>query len=147
MTIRARPHLSLLLILVPITVAAFAAYVVGWRWPELAAGMSGKTQYWFLRASPVPVLLFGPLAGLLTVWALPLHRRKPIAMATLICFLSVASFYGLREFGRLSPSVESGAATWNQALSFIDMVAVVGAVAGFMATAASARISTVVSNR
>ncbi|OWV98871.1 Ti-type conjugative transfer system protein TraG [Rhizobium sp. R693] len=145
MTSRAKPHLSLLLILVPITVTAFAAYVVGWRWPELAAGMSGKTQYWFLRASPVPVFLFGPLAGLLTVWALPLHRRKPIAMATLICFLSVAGFYGLREFGRLSPSVESGAVTWNQALSFIDMVAVVGSVVGFMATAASARISTVVS--
>jgi type IV secretion system protein VirD4 len=145
MTIRAKPHPSLLLILLPITVTAFAAYVVGFRWPELAVGMTGKTQYWFLRASPVPALLFGPLAGLLTVWALPLHRRKPIAMATLICFLSVAGFYGLREFGRLSPSVESGAVTWNRALSFIDMVAVVGAVAGFMATAASARISTVVS--
>lgn len=145
MTIRSKPHPSLLLILVPITVTAFAAYVVGWRWPELAAGMTGKTQYWFLRASPVPVFLFGPLAGLLTVWALPLHRRKPIAMATLMCFLSVAGFYGLREFGRLSPSVESGAVTWSQALSFIDMVAVVAAVVGFMATAACARISTVVS--
>lgn len=66
-------------------------------------------------------------------------------MATLICFLSVAGFYGLREFGRLSPSVESGAVTWSQALSFIDMVAVVAAVVGFMATAACARISTVVS--
>ncbi len=145
MTIRAKPHPSLFLILVPITVTAFAAYVVGWRWPELAAGMTGKTQYWFLRATPIPVLLFGPLTGLLTVWALPLHRRKPIAMATLICFLSGAGFYGLREFGRLSPSVDSGAVTWNQALSFIDMVAVVGAVVGFMATAVSARISTVVS--
>ncbi|TQN59183.1 Ti-type conjugative transfer system protein TraG [Agrobacterium tumefaciens] len=145
MTIRAKSHPSLLLILVPVTVTAFAAYVVGWRWPELAAGMSGKTQYWFLRASPVPVLLFGPLTGLLTVWALPLHRRKPIAMATLICFLFAAGFYALREFGRLSPSVEAGAVTWNQALSFIDMVAVMGAVVGFMATAVSARISTVVS--
>ncbi|EHS52683.1 Ti-type conjugative transfer system protein TraG [Rhizobium sp. PDO1-076] len=144
MTIRAKPHPSLLLILVPITVTAFAAYVVGWRWPELAADMTGKTQYWFLRASPVAVLLFGPLAGLLTVWVLPLHRRKPIAMATLICFLSVAGFYALREFGRLSPSVESRAVTWSQALSFIDMVAVVGAVVGFMTTAVSARISTVV---
>lgn len=145
MTIRIKPHPSLLLILMPITVTAFAAYVVGWRWPELAAGMTGKTQYWFLRASPVPVLLFAPLAGLLTVWALPLHRRKPIAMATLICFLSIAGFYGVREFGRLSPSVESGTVTWSQALSFIDMVAVVAAVVGFMATAACARISTVVS--
>ena len=145
MTMRAKPHISLLLILVPITVTVFAFYIVGWRWPELAAEMTGKAQYWFLRASPVPALLFGPLAGLLTVWALPLHRRRPIAMATLICFLSVACFYGLREFGRLSPSVESGAVTWNQALSFIDMVAVMGSVVGFMATAVSARISTVVS--
>lgn len=145
MTIRAKPHPSLLLILVPITVTMFAAYAAGWRWPELAAGMTGKTQCWFLRASPVPVLLFGPLAGLLTVWALPLHRRRPIAMATLICFLSVAGFYALREFGRLSPSVESGAVTWNQALSFIDMMVVLGAVVGFMATAVSARIATVVS--
>ncbi|PZM12944.1 Ti-type conjugative transfer system protein TraG [Rhizobium tubonense] len=145
MTMRAKPHSSLLLTFVPITVTAFAVYVAGWRWPELAAGMTGKTQYWFLRTSPVPALLFGPLAGLLAVWALPLHRRRPIAMATLICFLSVAGFYALREFGRLSPSVESGAVTWSQALSFIDMVAVVGAVVGFMATAVSARISTVVS--
>ncbi|RJG39929.1 Ti-type conjugative transfer system protein TraG [Mesorhizobium sp. DCY119] len=145
MTIRAKPHPSLLLILVPITVTAFATYVVGWRWPEIAAGMTGKTQYWFLRASPVPALLFGPLAGLLAAWALPLHRRRPIAMATLICFLSVTGFYALREFGRLSPPVEGGAVTWNQALSFIDMMAVVGAIVGFMATAVSARISTVVS--
>jgi type IV secretion system protein VirD4 len=144
MALKAKPHLSLLLILLPVAVTVFAIYVVGWRWPELAAGMSGKMAYWFLRASPVPALLFGPLAGLLAVWALPLHRRRPVAMASLACFLAVAGFYALREFGRLSQSVESGALSWDRALSYLDMVAVVGAVVGFMAVAVSVRISTVV---
>jgi type IV secretion system protein VirD4 len=144
MTPIAKPHPSLLLVLVPIVVTGFAAYVAAWRWPELATGMTGETQYWFLRASPVPVLLLGPLSGLLTVWALPLHRRRPIAMASLLSFLAVAGFYGLREFVRLAPSVESGAVTWDQALSFLDIVAVMGTVVGFMATAVAARIATVV---
>ncbi len=142
--VRAKPHPSLLLVLVPIVVSGFTFYVANWRWPELAIGMSGKTQYWFLRASPVPVLLFGPLAGLLTVWALPLHRRRPIAMASFICFLLMAGFYGLREIARLSPYVERGALRWDQALSFLDMVAVASAAVGFMAAAVSARISSVV---
>ncbi|MDW9365761.1 Ti-type conjugative transfer system protein TraG [Sinorhizobium meliloti] len=144
MALKAKWHPTLLLILMPIAVTAFAIYVVGWRWQELAAGMSGKTAYWFLRASPVPALLFGPLAGLLAVWALPLHRRRPVAIASLACFLTVVCFYALREFGRLSPSVESGALSWDRALSYLDMVAVLGAVVGFMAVAVSARISTVV---
>ncbi|WP_291164770.1 Ti-type conjugative transfer system protein TraG, partial [Ensifer sp. SSB1] len=130
--------------LVPVAVTAFAVYVVGWRWSVLAAGLSGKAAYWFLRASPLPPLLLGPLAGLLTVWALPLHRRMPVAMASLVCFLTVASLYALREFGRLSPSVESGALSWERALSYLDMVAVVSAVVGFMAVAVAARVSTVV---
>ncbi len=142
--VRAKPHPSLLLILVPIVVSGFAFYVANWRWPELATGMTGKTQYWFLRTSPVPILLFGPLAGLLTVWALPLHRRRPIAMASFVCFLLMAGFYGLREIARLSPYVERGALSWDQALSFLDMVAVASAVIGFMAAAVSARISSVV---
>ncbi len=142
--VRAKPHPSLLLILVPIVVSGFAFYVANWRWPELATGMTGKTLYWFLRTSPVPVLLFGPLAGLLTVWALPLHRRRPIAMASFICFLLMAGFYGLREISRLSPYVERGALSWDQALSFLDMVAVTSAAVGFMAAAVSARISSVV---
>jgi type IV secretion system protein VirD4 len=142
--VRAKTHPSLLLVLVPIVVSGFAFYVANWRWPELATGMLGKTQYWFLRTSPVPVLLFGPLAGLLTVWALPLHRRRPIAMASFICFLLMTGFYGLREIARLSPYVERGALSWDQALSFLDMVAVASAAVGFMAAAVSARISSVV---
>jgi len=141
---RARPHPSVLLILVPVVVSAFAFYVANWRWPELATGMTGKAQYWFLRLSPLPVLLFGPLAGLLTVWALPLHRRRPIAMASFLCFLVMAGFYGLREIARLSPFVERGTLTWDQALSFLDMIAVASAALGFIAAAVSARISTVV---
>ncbi len=144
MALKSKPHPSLLLILLPVAVTAFAVYVVGWRWSVLAAGLSGKAAYWFLRASPLPPLLLGPLAGLLTVWALPLHRRMPVAMASLVCFLAVASLYALREFGRLSPSVESGALSWDRALSYLDMVAVVSAVVGFMAVAVAARVSTVV---
>ena len=144
MTVKAKPHPSLLLVFVPIVVTGFAFYAANWRWPELAAGMTGKTQYWFLRASPLPVLLFGPLAGLLAVWALPLHRRRPVAMVSFLCFLLMAGLYGLREFVRLEPSVERGVLTWDQALSFLDMVAVTSAVAGFMAAAVSARISSVV---
>lgn len=86
MALKSKPHPSLLLILLPVAVTAFAVYVVGWRWSVLAAGLSGKAAYWFLRASPLPPLLLGPLAGLLTVWALPLHRRMPVAMASLVCF-------------------------------------------------------------
>ncbi|HCL63614.1 MAG TPA: Ti-type conjugative transfer system protein TraG [Rhizobium sp.] len=144
MTGKAKPHPSLLLIIVPIVVTGFTFYVANWRWPELAASMTGKVQYWFLRASPLPVLLFGPLAGLLAVWALPLHRRRPVAMASFLCFLLVAGFYGLREFVRLEPSVEHGVLTWDQALSFLDMIAVVGTAMGFMTIAVAARISSVV---
>lgn len=144
MTSKRRSHPSLLLVLVPVAVTALTVYIVGWKWLELAAGMSGKTSYWFLRASPIPALLFGPLGGLFTVLVLPLHRRRPIAMAGLVCFLAVAGFYCLREYGRLAPPVESGLITWDRALSYLDIMAVIGALAGFIAAAAAARISVVV---
>ncbi|QXC52976.1 Ti-type conjugative transfer system protein TraG (plasmid) [Agrobacterium salinitolerans] len=147
MTGMARLHPSLLLIIVPIVVTGFSFYVSHWRWPELANGITGKTQYWFLRASPLPVLLLGPLAGLLAVWVLPLHRRRPVALASFLCFLLMAGFYGLREFGRLLPSVESGVLTWDRALSFVDMIAVVGTAMGFMVVAVAARISSIVPER
>ncbi|MCZ7866232.1 MULTISPECIES: Ti-type conjugative transfer system protein TraG [Agrobacterium] len=144
---KARLHPSLLLIIVPIVVTGFSFYVSHWRWPELANGITGKTQYWFLRASPLPVLLLGPLAGLLAVWVLPLHRRRPVALASFLCFLLMAGFYGLREFGRLLPSVESGVLTWDRALSFVDMIALVGTAMGFMVVAVAARISSIVPER
>ena len=43
MTAVARPHPSLILVLVPIVVTGFTFYVANWRWPELATGMAGKT--------------------------------------------------------------------------------------------------------
>ena len=144
MALNGRFHPSLLLVLVPIVVTVSTAYICGWRWQDLATGMSGKTQYWFLRAAPVPVLLFGPLVGLLTVWALPLHRRRPIALASLLCLLIVAVFYALREYARLAPLVATGTVTWDHALAFVDMIAVIGALVGFMAVAVAARISVVV---
>jgi type IV secretion system protein VirD4 len=144
---KARLHPSLLLIIVPVVVTGFSFYVAHWRWPELASGITGKTQYWFLRASPLPVLLLGPLAGLLAVWVLPLHRRRPVALASFLCFLLMAGFYGLREFGRLVPSVEIGVLTWGRALSFVDMIAVVGTAMGFVVVAVAARISSIVPER
>lgn len=147
MAVKGKLHPSLLLTLVPIAVTVITVYITGWRWAGLAAGMSSKTEYWFLRAAPAPALMFGPLFGLLTVWALPLHRRRPIAIVSLLCFLAVVGFYGLREYGRLAPSVERGIVPWDYALSYLDMVAVIGALAGFMAVAVAARISTVVPER
>ncbi|MGO6982164.1 Ti-type conjugative transfer system protein TraG [Rhizobium leguminosarum] len=144
MALKCRLHPGLLLVLVPVAVTAIAVYITGWRWSALAHGLSGKSEYWFMRAAPVPALLFGPLTGLLTVWALPLHRRRSIAVASLLCFLVVSSFYALREYGRLAPSVESGTVSWDRALSYLDFVAVIGALAGFMAVAVAARISVVV---
>ncbi|MCW0019241.1 Ti-type conjugative transfer system protein TraG [Rhizobium sp. BT-226] len=144
MALRGRLHPSLLFVFVPIAVTVITAYIVGWRWPALAHGLSGKMEYWFLRAAPMPTLLLGPLAGLLTVWALPLHRRRPVAMASLTCFLAAASFFALREFGRLAPFVESRAISWDQALSYLDSIAVIGALMGFMTVAVAARISVVV---
>jgi len=144
MTARGKRCLSLLLILVPIVLSCFFFYVANWRWSELANGMSGRVQYWFLRASPMPALVFGSLTGLLIVWVLPLHRRRPIALANVLCFLLVASFYALREFTRLSPFVKSGAVRWEEALSFLDMIAVISAAIGFLAITVSARIANVV---
>lgn len=144
MALKGKMHPSLVLVLVPIAVTAITVYIVGWRWSGLAAGMSGKAEYWFLRAAPMPMLLFGPLAGLLAVWALPMHRRRPVAMTSLLCFLAVVGFYSLREYRRLAPSVQRGVATWNYALSYLDMVVVIGALCGFMAVAVSARTSTIV---
>jgi type IV secretion system protein VirD4 len=147
MALKGKVHPSLALVIVPIAVTAITVHIVGWRWTELATGMSGTTEYWFLRVTPLLALLLGPLAGLLTVWALPMHRRRPVAIVSLLCFLSVVGFYALREYGRLAQFVERGDITWGYALSYLDMVVVVGALCGFMAVAGSARISTVVPER
>lgn len=98
-----RVHPSLLLILVPIAVSTLSLCITGWWWQDLAIGMPARIAYWFLRAVPLPNLVLGPIASLLTVWALPLHRRRPIAFTSLLCFLCVAGFYALREYARLAP--------------------------------------------
>ncbi|MEJ5021190.1 Ti-type conjugative transfer system protein TraG [Ochrobactrum vermis] len=144
MMARTIPHPGRLFVFVPIVIYSFAIYVTNWHWPELAGDLSGEAQYWFLRASPMPALLLGPLGGLATVCLLPLHRRRPVALVSLSCFLLISGFYTLREITRLSPFVESGALRWDQTLSFLDMVAVASAAIGFIVVAVSARISSVV---
>ena len=144
MAVKVRLHPTMFLVLIPIVVTSLTVYITGWRWDGMARGIAPGLTYWFLRAAPLPNLLFGPIAGLLTVAALPLHRRRLIAMSSLLCFLAGAGFYVLREYGRLAPLVEAGAVTWDQALSYLDMFAVAGTVIGYMITAISARISTVV---
>ncbi|MBB2671358.1 UNVERIFIED_ORG: type IV secretion system protein VirD4 [Rhizobium esperanzae] len=144
MAVRRKLHPSLLLVLVPIVVTAITLAFISWRWQALAAGLSGRTEYWFLRAAPAPALLLGPATGLLTVWALPLHQRRPVAMASLLCFMGVAGFYALREYSRLAPGVEHGIVTWDHALAYLDIVVVIGALTGFMISAVAARISVVV---
>jgi type IV secretion system protein VirD4 len=88
--------------------------------------------------------VFGPLAGLLTVFVLPLHKRKPVAVVTLACWLGVASFYAFREFARLSPSVVDGGMIWSDVLPYLDAFAVAGTIAGFMIVALTTRLSVVV---
>ena len=137
---------ALLWAIVPIAVTTITLLITADRWHAMAGSFFQQNVYWFLRAAPVPDLLFGPIAGLITVFALPLHRRRPVAMVSFICFTGVACFYGLREYARLSPSVESGAVTWDEALSYLDFFAVIAAPVGFVIVAITARISTVVSD-
>ncbi len=137
---------ALLWAIVPAVVTAMTLAITSYRWQAMAGGFSPANAYWFLRSAPVPNLLFGPIAGLITVFALPMHRRRPVAMVSLICFLGVAGFYALREYARLSPSVESGAVTWDEVLSYLDFFAVIAAAVGFVIVAISARISVVVSD-
>lgn len=145
MASRSKVSPALLWAIVPITVTVITLLITSHRWQAMAGGFSSANAYWFLRSAPIPNLLFGPIAGLITVLALPLHRRRPVAMVSLICFLGVAGFYALREFARLSPSVDSGAVTWDEVLSYLDFFAVIAAVIGFVIAAISARISVVVS--
>ncbi|MGK6316878.1 Ti-type conjugative transfer system protein TraG [Neorhizobium sp. DT-125] len=138
--------LALALVLVPFLVTGLTVAITVERWPDVAVGLPPKYAYWFMRAAPVPNLIFGPLAGLVTVFALPLHRRRVVAMGNLLAFMSVAGFYGVREFARLSPPAVQGSMRWTDVLSYLDVFAVGGAVAGFVAVAVSARISFAVSD-
>ena len=141
-----RLHASMLLALVPIATTVLTTAIVSWQWQLWAIGMPVKIAYWFLRSAPIPLLLFGPVAGLLTVLALPQHRRKPIAIASLSCFLTVAGYYAAREYSRLVPLVGRQIVTWNEALSYLDAFAVAGTILGFGLVAAAARVSIVVAD-
>ncbi|MEO4002139.1 Ti-type conjugative transfer system protein TraG [Mesorhizobium sp. CAU 1732] len=146
MVSRSKVSRSVIWAVVPIAVTAITLTITSYRWQIMASGFSPANAYWFLRSAPIPNLLFGPIAGLVTVLALPLHRRRPVAMMSLLCFLGVAGFYGLREYARLSPSVESGAVTWDEVLSYLDFFAVIAAAVGFVIVAIAARLSVVVSD-
>lgn len=131
---------------VPVAVSATTVMITSQRWSTMAAGLSPEYAYWLLRSAPIPNLLFGPVAGLITIFALPLHRRRPVAIMNLLCFLGIAGIYASREYVRLSPSVDSGTVTWDEVLSYLDFFAVIAAAAGFVIVAVSARISVVVSD-
>lgn len=146
MAAKTRLKPALLWTVVPVAVTAITLVITSYRWQGMAAAFSPDNAYWFLRAAPIPNLLFGPIAGLITVFALPMHRRRPVAMVNLICFLGVAGFYALREYARLSPSVESGVVTWDEVLSYLGFFAVIAAAVGFVIVAVSARISVVVAD-
>lgn len=146
MAVNTRMNPALLWAVVPLAITAITLMITTQRWQAMAAGFSPDNAYWFLRSAPLPNLLFGPIAGLITVLALPLHRRRPVAMVSLICFLGVSGFYALREYARLSPSVDSGAVTWDEVLSYLDFFAVIAAAVGFVIVAISARVSVVVSD-
>ena len=75
---------ALLWAIVPAVVTAMTLAITSYRWQAMAGGFSPANAYWFLRSAPVPNLLFGPIAGLITVFALPMHRRRPVAMVSLI---------------------------------------------------------------
>ncbi len=73
---------ALLWAILPVAVTAITLVITSYRWQGMAAAFSTGNAYWFLRSAPVANLLFGPIAGLITVLALPMHRRRPVALRT-----------------------------------------------------------------
>ena len=110
-------------------------------WPVFAMQISGTGRYWFLRSLPAVVLVAGPLAGLLTVAMLPLHRRQPVAIAALLTLFVVATGYGLREYERLLPFASAPGQTWKSVSRYVDFLVIAGAIVGFALSAACARLA------
>ncbi|RDL46684.1 hypothetical protein BLJAPNOD_06878 [Ensifer sp. M14] len=133
-----------LLALVPIAVSIGTLFITTYKWTTVATIVAPEYANWFMRASPIANLFFGPISGLITVAVLPLHRRRPIALVSVTTFLCIGVFYAVREYARLSPFVQSGVITWATALSYLDLYAVAGATGGFAIVAISARLSIVV---
>ncbi|MBM3093762.1 Ti-type conjugative transfer system protein TraG [Ensifer sp. T173] len=133
-----------LLALVPIAVSLATLLITAYKWPTMATMVAPEYAYWFMRASPIPNLFFGPISGLITVAILPLHRRRPIALVSVITFLCIGGFYAVREHARLSPFVQTGVVSWAAAFSYLDLYAAAGAIGGFVIVAISARISIII---
>ncbi|PRA80182.1 Ti-type conjugative transfer system protein TraG [Ochrobactrum sp. MYb29] len=110
-------------------------------WPELAASLHGKTQYWFLRAHPLMVLIVPSLVMLAIVSVLKLHKRRLPALTALLSFFVVIGAYAFREYSRLSPYVELRRMTWAELMPYVDAFVVAGGILGFAACAFAARLS------
>ncbi|PRA81044.1 Ti-type conjugative transfer system protein TraG [Ochrobactrum sp. MYb29] len=116
----------------------FSAYL---QWPELAASLTGKTQYWFLRSQPLTVLIVPFVLTLTVISLLPLHRRRIPAITSLTTFFVILSIYVAGEYSRFLPYVEQQKATWAQLMPYVDAFVVAGGILGFAACAFAARLS------
>ncbi|PRA78287.1 Ti-type conjugative transfer system protein TraG [Ochrobactrum sp. MYb29] len=121
---------------------SIAVYYVGnVTWPHMAADLTGKTQYWFLRTLPLVMLLVPSLLMLAIIAVLPLHLRRLPALATHMSFIVVLGAYAFREYSRLAPYVEQQSMTWAQLMPYVDAFVVAGGILGFAACAFAARLS------
>ena len=122
--------------------ASVVAYAAGNAiWPLFAGQFSGDGSYWLLRSLPVVNLMAGPLAGLATVAALPLHQRQAVAISTLLTLFVVAAAYGWREYERLLPFTLVQGQTWENVSRYVDVFVIAGSIIGFGLSAASARLA------
>lgn len=110
-------------------------------WPQTAASLTAKTQYWFLRSQPLSVLILPSLVLLAIVAVLPLHLRRLPALASFASFLIVIGAYAFREYSRLSPYVEQHRMTWSQVSHYLDAFVIAGGMIGFGICAYAARLS------
>ena len=130
-----------ILTIVPPTVSAGFYLAATAAWPVLAVQISGASRYWFLRSLPAVVLVAGPLAGLVTVAMLPLHRRQPVAIAALLTLFVVAAGYAWREYDRLLPFASAPGQTWKTVSRYVDAFVIAGTLIGFGLSAACARLA------
>ena len=132
---------TIALIAVAPLLALLTWLAVGALWPIIAVSLDRQAEYWFLRSAPLPVLTIPFLVTLAIVALLPLHLRRPSALAGMLSFVVIALAYGIREFDRLSPYVDSHGMPWRDILPFTDAFVVAGAIAGFAINGLSARLS------
>ena len=131
---------SILAIVPPAVLVAFYLAASA-AWPVLAMQISGTGRYWFLRSLPAVVLAAGPLAGLVTVAMLPLHRRQPVAIAALLTLLVAVVGYCWREYERLLPFTSAPGQTWITVSRYVDTFVIAGAIIGFALSAVCARLA------